>query len=243
MIMVGYFYIVKYKLGSRDSSTLGMPPPFGPHSTLHYGLKGDNKLIQKLSGRFDQLYQEIPAIESTIRRQHGDMGDYDVMDDELALTWKVKAKNLLVSACGKESQHYQEFVKAENIETFESTSDPFKRMKSVFIAARDDYKGGYLTSIKNLIQADVFDSEFEQAVELLSSGYKLAAAVMHKKNMGSRSAYLSILQRLDENNQLHLRTESGKKDPEPFWSVRRAQAQAGKGTATSCNCKDNNRAI
>ena len=135
-------------------------------------------MIQKLSDRFDQLYQEIPAIESTIRRQHGDPMDYDVMDDELALTWKVKAKNLLVSACGKESQHYQEFVEAEKIHSFESTSDPFKRMKSVFVAAMDDYKGGYLTSIKNLIQADVFDSELEQAEELLSSRYKLAAAVI-----------------------------------------------------------------
>ena len=42
----------------------------------------------------------------------------------------------------------------------------------------DDYKGGYLISIKNLIQADVFDSQLEQATELLSSGYKLAAAVI-----------------------------------------------------------------
>ena len=56
-------------------------------------------MIQKLSDRFDQLHSEIPAIESTIRRHHGELIDYDVMDDELALTWKVKAKNLLVSAC------------------------------------------------------------------------------------------------------------------------------------------------
>jgi len=142
------------------------------------GLKGDKKLIQKLSDRFDQLYQEIPAIESTIRRQRGDLMDYDVMDDGLALTWKVKVKNLLVSACGKESQHYKEFVEAEKIQSLESTSNPFKRMKSVFIAAMDDYKGGYLISIKNLIQADVFDSELEQAEGLLSSGYKSAAAVI-----------------------------------------------------------------
>jgi len=135
-------------------------------------------VIQKLSDRFDQLYQEIPIIESTMKRVHGELGDYTVMDDELSLTWKVKAKNLLVAACGKESQHYQEFIAAEKINSFESNSDPFKRMKSVFIAAMDDYKGGYLTSIKNLIQADVFDNELEQAEELLSSGYKLAAAVI-----------------------------------------------------------------
>ena len=100
------------------------------------------------------------------------------MDKEKALTWKVKVKNLLVATCGEESQHYKEFTKAEGIRGYENSSDSFKRMKSVFIAAMDDYKGGYLTSIKNLIQADVFDSEIEQANELLSNGYLLAAAVI-----------------------------------------------------------------
>ncbi len=135
-------------------------------------------MLKKLSDRFDQLFSEIPAIESTMVRRHSDLGDYTEMDDESALTWKVKAKNLLVATCGKESQHYLEFIEAEKLNSYESSSDPFKRMKSVFIAAMDDYKGGYLTSIKNLIQADVFDSELEQAEELLSSGYKLASAVI-----------------------------------------------------------------
>ncbi len=135
-------------------------------------------MLQKLSERFDQLLSELPGIESTIQRRHGDYGEYTVMDDEKALTWKVKAKNLLVATCGESSQHYKELSKAEELHSFESSSDPFIRMKAVFIAAMDDYKGGYLTSIKNLIQADVFDSELEQANELLSNGYKLAAAVI-----------------------------------------------------------------
>jgi hypothetical protein len=42
----------------------------------------------------------------------------------------------------------------------------------------EDYKGGFLTSLKHLIQADVFDSELEQAKELLTNGYKVAAAVI-----------------------------------------------------------------
>ena len=135
-------------------------------------------MIQKLSDRFDQLLAELPTIEATIRQRRGEFGDYTEMNEELALTWKVKAKNLLVAACGKESQHYQEFIEAEKLHSFESKSDALKRMKSVLIAAMDDYKGGYLISIKNLIQADVFDSQLEQATELLSSGYKLAAAVI-----------------------------------------------------------------
>jgi hypothetical protein len=135
-------------------------------------------VLKKLSTRFDQLFAEIPAMVSTIAQRRGDFGSYTEMDDESALTWKVKVKNLLVATCGKESQHYLEFIEAEKVNSYESSSDAFKRMKSVFIAAMDDYKGGYLTSIKNLIQADVFDSELEQAEELLSNGYKLASAVI-----------------------------------------------------------------
>ena len=135
-------------------------------------------MINKLSERYDQLDAELPIIILTIQRRSGDWGDYEVMDDELALTWKVKAKNLLVITCGKESQHYKEFIEAEKFHTHESSSDPFRRIKAVFNAAKDDYQGGYLVSVKNLIQADVFDSELEQAQELLVSGYKLAAAVI-----------------------------------------------------------------
>ena len=62
-------------------------------------------MIQKLSDRFDQLLAELPTIEATIRQRRGEFGDYTEMNEELALTWKVKAKNLLVAACGKESQH------------------------------------------------------------------------------------------------------------------------------------------
>ena len=137
------------------------------------------QMIKKLSDRYEQLFEEIKEIEATHGKRNSQLfGTIDVLDNDKALTWKVKSKNLLVATCGLESQHYQEFIKAEKINGYQTQWDAFKRMKSVFIAAMDDYKNGYLTSIKNLIQADVFDSELEQAQELLSSGYKLAAAVI-----------------------------------------------------------------
>jgi len=135
-------------------------------------------VIKKLTDRFDQLANEIRTIEATKKNEHGDLGSYSRVDKKLLLAWVVKTKNLLVSACGEKSQHYKEFVKAEKIRPYESNYDSFERMKAVFSASMDDYKGGFLTTIKNLIQADVFDTELEQARELLNSGYKLAAAVI-----------------------------------------------------------------
>jgi len=135
-------------------------------------------LIQKLSVRFDQLTEEMISIDATKQNKSGQYGPYATVDDERLLAWKVKAKNLLVSSCGIDSQHYQEFIEAEKFRGFESNYDVFKRMRSVFSAAMEDYKGGFLTSLKNLIQADVFDSELEQATELLANSYKVAAAVI-----------------------------------------------------------------
>lgn len=53
-----------------------------------------------------------------------------------------------------------------------------RRAKAVFLAAKEDFGGDYLTSLKGLAQAEVFDSELEQASELLSAGYASAAAVI-----------------------------------------------------------------
>lgn len=135
-------------------------------------------MIKKLADRFDQLANEISSIEVTKKIESSEFGSYTYVDKELLLAWKVKVKNLLVSACGEKSQHYQEFVKAEELRAYDSSYTTFERMKAVFSAAIEDYKGGFLTSVKNLIQADVFDVELDQARELLSNGYKLAAAVI-----------------------------------------------------------------
>lgn len=54
----------------------------------------------------------------------------------------------------------------------------FRSLRAVLLAAKEDYEGGYLNKIRQLVQAEVFDSELEQAEELLNSGYITAAAVI-----------------------------------------------------------------
>lgn len=41
---------------------------------------------------------------------------------------------------------------------FEGACQLDAKVRAVFNAARDDYEGGYLTSFKSLVQADVFDN-------------------------------------------------------------------------------------
>ncbi|MBD2105583.1 DUF4145 domain-containing protein [Nodosilinea sp. FACHB-13] len=133
-----------------------------------------NKLFKQ---RFEELKEQLSQIEASKFRQNYGGGEY--VNDELLLSWKVKVRNLLSKVCGEESQHFKQFEIAENYGLPGTTNfDVLKRLKAVFIAAKEDFEGGYLLSIKTLVQAEVFDSELEQANELFSSGYSTAAAVI-----------------------------------------------------------------
>ena len=132
----------------------------------------------KLEKRFNELAIEHQALMASKTRKSTSYGSDDYVNSELFTWWKVKIRNLLSLACGESSQHFKEYVKAETPKTMESSYSVAKRLGAVFNAVKEDFHGGYLNSIRNLVQAEVFESELEQAQELLDSGYKLASAVI-----------------------------------------------------------------
>jgi hypothetical protein len=79
-----------------------------------------------------------------------------------------------------------------------------KRLKAVFLAAQEDYEGGYLRSIRSLVHAELFDDELEQARELFASKYAVAAAVV------ARVVLETTLRTLCVNNGIPIRTSDGK---------------------------------
>ncbi|QIL91396.1 DUF4145 domain-containing protein [Microbulbifer sp. SH-1] len=135
-------------------------------------------MIKKLSNRYDQLSDQIREVESTKVTKHGSYTTYDQVDEVMLDEWKVKARSLIVKTCGEDSEHIKAFIDAERTRTLDDSYKVLKRVKPVFFAAKDDFQGGYLSSVKNLVQAELFDSELEQASELLASGYKGPAAVV-----------------------------------------------------------------
>jgi Domain of unknown function (DUF4145) len=135
------------------------------------------KLFEK---RFTELSDQIARIESTKQIKHDkyDGTQYTEVDSESFLSWCVKARNLISNACREDSQHFKAFEKAEEVQSYQNNYDTLKRVKAVFSATKEDYEGGYITSVKKLVQAEVFDSELEQATELATAGYAAAAAVI-----------------------------------------------------------------
>lgn len=133
-----------------------------------------------LSKRFEELAEQLKTVEATKRREQMPYDDRPVerVDAELLLNWVVKAKNLLSHACGLESQHFVHFVDAEHGGMYCTNADNLQRMKAVFLAAQEDFDGGYVSTVRSMVQAEVFDSELDQASELLKSGYKISSAVI-----------------------------------------------------------------
>lgn len=133
----------------------------------------NNKLIK----RFDELLCQAVDLEATKQHRQGAMSDGDYVDNDLYLAWKAKAKNLLVLACGEQSEHYKAFTSNEK-GNYGTNAQILINLKSLMAGAKEDYAGGYCSPARSLIQAEVFDSELDQATELLNSGYHPAAAVI-----------------------------------------------------------------
>jgi hypothetical protein len=129
--------------------------------------------VQALKRRFEELVAQLDFVESTKSRRTGD----DEVDSHQFLGWRIKAENLLLQACGAESVHYKQFKEKEN--SMWMNNYPYMlALRTVFLAAKEDYEGGHLRSIRSLVHADLFNDELEQARELRESGYKAAAAVV-----------------------------------------------------------------
>jgi hypothetical protein len=132
-----------------------------------------------LQKRFDELEQQSRDIVATTVTKHSSYSDsYPHIEADLILGWCVKARHLLSTVCGKKSEHFKSFVEAEESQAYEDSPTRFKRVVSVFSAAKEDFEGGYLTTLRTLVQAEVFTVELEQADELLSAGYHVPAAII-----------------------------------------------------------------
>jgi hypothetical protein len=129
--------------------------------------------------RFEELEAQRATVEAT-KSYYSDAftgARKEQIDDNQLLTWKVKVKSLLATVCGEQSQHFKHFEDSEH-SPYSTNLDNFRRMGAVFSAAKEDFEGGYLSSLRTHVQAEVFDSELDQASELLRSGHKTPAAVV-----------------------------------------------------------------
>lgn len=130
--------------------------------------------------RFLELADQLEQLQTSIviRDNPYGGGKVEVLDPDALLSWGVKVKSLFERLGTQTSSHLQMFIDAEKPIMMESAGSRLRRMTAVFLATKEDFEGGYLASFRNIVQAEVFSDELEQAEELLNNGYRTAAAVI-----------------------------------------------------------------
>jgi len=150
--------------------------------------------MDKIQKRFNKLEIDARAILGNKTTRTGCI-DYPVVAsspsptppqipdiDRNALTeWQTSVLTLLDRVFGRDSTTFEYFNKKicnppsgynDNYVEF------FEQLHAIFLSAKSDFEGGYLFDVKNLVHAEVFSNELEQAEHFLNAGYKTPAAVI-----------------------------------------------------------------
>ena len=134
--------------------------------------------MPNLTRRFEELSTQFDQLLKTKRHERSDYSNGWYVDSAGFANWKIKALQVISLSCGENSLHAIEFQKSRDGGFYQTNLQILEGLKPILDAARDDFEGGYCTSARALIQAELFSSELDQARELLKAGYHVAAAVI-----------------------------------------------------------------
>jgi len=131
-----------------------------------------DKLIER---RFSELTEEMEAVGA---------GAEWIPDAETLIVprdafkgWATSALSLLQRTFGEDSIHYQNLL--AEFKAFRGYSSELEDCRAIFLAAKEDYEGGYLFNVRALVKAEVLvDDVLEQATALLQAEYKDPACVL-----------------------------------------------------------------
>lgn len=126
----------------------------------------------------EQRFQDLEDSAKKVLESSQEVKNPNYVDQLLYTEWVVRFKSLAVDLTGENSQYFKRIIKSEDVCYLVSNKDVFSELFSVFEALKKDFKGGFLNSLENIVKSELFESELEQAEELLDKGYYVAAAVI-----------------------------------------------------------------
>jgi len=133
-----------------------------------------------IANRFEELKVELEAVIASEHLLNVVGTPQMYVDNHLFEKWCTKVRALLRQLAGAGAPQYVEsFEKQSKARMVGTTNSMLLRdLSAVFLAAKEDCDGGWLTPLNALVRAEVFDDELEQAEELRSKGYSVPAAVI-----------------------------------------------------------------
>jgi Domain of unknown function (DUF4145) len=129
------------------------------------------KLDPRIQARFHELEEAVSKVK--VVKSHDWM---DYVESETWQKWSTNVLNLLNTAFSSNSVHSQNFKKI--YDAFKAHPSNFEAARGVFLAAKEDYEGGYVFSLERAISGEIFGDFVALAKQSLSEGYKDAAAVL-----------------------------------------------------------------
>ena len=128
--------------------------------------------LEELIQRIDQLIQNADEVIQTEKSYDFIVGSY--VNEELFHAFRSASLSFLSMTFGKDHTHYDEF----NSQVTDSSPHCSRVGRGILSAAREELAGGWLSTTKGLISAEIFSDFLEMAQHLLDEGYKDPAAVM-----------------------------------------------------------------
>lgn len=128
-----------------------------------------------LKTQFQKRFNELKYGFANIRRkQDVARGDYFETGDWKR--WATSAENLIKAACGVETPHFSNFREA--FKECKGYDHEVLVLLGVFMAAKEDFEGGYLFNVDLRVSGEVFGDFVVLAKQALSQGHKDVAAVL-----------------------------------------------------------------
>ncbi len=123
----------------------------------------------RIMDRIDELIALGKEVHATLRPVQG--ASFRTADHGKTQGFRAAALSFIERQFGREQTHYVEFSKA----VAGHHDDNIESGLAILSAIRGEVAGGWLSSVKSLVAAEIFS---EMATYLLEAGYKDAAAVM-----------------------------------------------------------------
>lgn len=146
--------------------------------------------FEKLLANGREILQRCGYSESEGLSRHPSRVDY--------LRFRTESTNLIVRVCGKQSPHYLEMANVSKSKQMSNNSYFFPLCLGILEAAYADYSEGFLFDLRSLISAEILGDFIDQAEELLSKNYYVAAASL------SGAVLEDSLRRICEINQIEV---------------------------------------
>jgi hypothetical protein len=123
--------------------------------------------------RFNELEQAYGQIR--FKPNGGGMSGTHVASGEWQ-RWATSAQNLLLAVFGEKSPHYTNFLGA--LTHCVGYDESMRAMQGIFLAAKDDFDGGYVFNVDLRVSGEVFGDFVVLAKQALANGKKDVAAVL-----------------------------------------------------------------